>query len=112
MTALVGHLASPSAQRRAEIDARIKDFQRASRAIYGSPQITKDFDDARRLANEKTVATHVRAVGLQGCVRSTSYRAVVPVAVKEPRPPLRRALAVLARCSLTANKEPELLIGE
>ena len=57
---------SPQRQRRAEIDEAIKDFHHASNATYGAPRITKDFDEAERHVNEKTVAQRMRALGLQG----------------------------------------------
>jgi putative transposase len=53
-------------QRRGEIDAQIKDFHHASQATYGAPRITKDFDEADRHVNEKTVAQRMKALGLQG----------------------------------------------
>ena len=57
---------SPQQQRRSEIDQAIKDFHHASRATYGAPRITEDFDEAGRHVNEKTVASRMRALGLQG----------------------------------------------
>jgi putative transposase len=53
-------------QRQAEIDERIVSFHHASHATYGAPRITKDFDEAGRHVNEKTVASRMKALGLQG----------------------------------------------
>ena len=57
---------SPQQQRRGEIDGAIKDFHHASNATYGAPRIAKDFAEAGSRVNEKTVATRMRAMGLQG----------------------------------------------
>jgi transposase InsO family protein len=53
-------------QRREEIDVAIKGFHRASQGTYGSPRITKDFEDAGHHVNEKTVAKRMKSLGLQG----------------------------------------------
>jgi putative transposase len=53
-------------QRRGEIDEAIKDFHHASHATYGAPRITQDFAEAGKHVNEKTVASRMRAMGLQG----------------------------------------------
>jgi putative transposase len=53
-------------QRQSQIDQAIKDFHRASNATYGAPRITQDFDETGRHVNEKTVATRMKALGLQG----------------------------------------------
>ena len=58
--------ASPKQQRREETDAAIKDFHHASKGTYGSPRITKDLKDAGAHVNEKTVATRMKSLGLQG----------------------------------------------
>jgi putative transposase len=57
---------SPARQRTAEIDEAIVDFHHASKGTYGAPRITKDFNEAGRHVNEKTVAKRMRALGLQG----------------------------------------------
>jgi putative transposase len=57
---------SPKQQRRQEIDVAIKGFHRASHGTYGAPRITKDFRDAGSHVNEKTVATRMKSLGLQG----------------------------------------------
>jgi putative transposase len=57
---------SPKKQRQGEIDQAIKDFHHVSNATYGAPRITKDFAEAGRHVNEKTVASRMRALGLQG----------------------------------------------
>ena len=57
---------SLSQQRRGEIHVQIKGFHHASQGTYGAPRITKDFDEAGLHVNEKTVATRMKALGLQG----------------------------------------------
>ena len=58
--------ATPAQRRRDEIDEQIASFHHASRATYGAPRITKDFDEAGAHVNEKTVAARMKALGLQG----------------------------------------------
>ena len=57
---------SAKKQRQGGIDEAIKDFHHASQGTYGAPRITKDFDEAGRHVNEKTVAQRMKALGLQG----------------------------------------------
>jgi putative transposase len=53
-------------QRQGEIDAKILDFHHASHGTYGAPRITKDLHESGDLVSHNTVATRMRALGLQG----------------------------------------------
>lgn len=57
---------SAKKRRQAEIDAAIVSSHDASHATYGAPRITKDLDENGSHVNEKTVASRMRALGLQG----------------------------------------------
>ena len=57
---------SAKKQRQGAIDTQIQDFHHASQGTYGAPRITKDLNEAGSRVNEKTVATRMKAMGLQG----------------------------------------------
>lgn len=56
----------PSHQLRAELDAKILHFHKASRGTYGSPRITADLHEAGEAVSHNTVAARMRALGIQG----------------------------------------------
>jgi putative transposase len=56
----------PSEIRRAELDAKIVSFHRASAGTYGSPRITEDLHDAGEQVSRNTVAARMAALGLVG----------------------------------------------
>ena len=61
----------PKLARRRKLDTQILQFHRDSNATYGEPRITKDLADAGEKVNKKTVATRMRALGVQGiCPRT------------------------------------------
>jgi putative transposase len=57
---------SPSQQRRAELDAAVADFHRASDGVYGAPRILADLRAAGARVSRKTVAASLRRQGLAG----------------------------------------------
>jgi putative transposase len=58
--------ALPSEVRRADLDAKILGFHKASRGTYGSPRITTDLNEADTAVSENTVAVRMRALGIAG----------------------------------------------
>ena len=57
---------SPSLRRRAELDAQVADFHKASDGIYGAPRILADLRAAGQRVSRKTVAASLRRQGLAG----------------------------------------------
>jgi putative transposase len=57
---------SPSRQRRAELDAKVADFHKASDGVYGAPRILADLRAAGTRVSRKTVAASLRRQGLAG----------------------------------------------
>jgi putative transposase len=58
--------ALPSEVRRADLDAKILSFHRASKGTYGSPRITADLHDAGEAVSRNTVAVRMAALGVVG----------------------------------------------
>jgi putative transposase len=56
----------PSQVRRAELDAKILGFHKASKGTYGSPRITDDLHDAGEQVSRNTVAARMAALGVVG----------------------------------------------
>ena len=56
----------PSEQRRADLDAKILSFHRASRGTYGAPRITTDLQEDGSSASYNTVAKRMRELGICG----------------------------------------------
>jgi putative transposase len=57
---------SPAQQRRAELDAAVADFHKASDGVYGAPRILADLREAGERVSRKTVAASMRRQGLAG----------------------------------------------
>ena len=57
---------SPSRQRRAELDAKVADFHKASDGVYGAPRILADLRAAGTRVSRKSVAASLRRQGLAG----------------------------------------------
>ncbi len=58
--------ALPSEVRRADLDAKIIIFHRASKGTYGSPRITTDLHEAGESVSHNTVAARMAALGVVG----------------------------------------------
>ena len=58
--------ALPSEVRRADLDAKIVSFHRASRGTYGSPRVTTDLHEAGEGVSHNTVATRMARLGIVG----------------------------------------------
>jgi len=56
----------PSEVRRADLDAKIISFHKASKGTYGSPRITGDFHDAGEAVSRNTIAGRMAALGVVG----------------------------------------------
>jgi len=56
----------PSETRRAELDAKIISFHRASKGTYGSPRITADLHEAGESVSRNTVAVRMASLGVVG----------------------------------------------
>jgi len=57
---------SPARRRRAELDAQVADFHKASDGVYGAPRILADLRAAGQRVSRKTVAASLRRQGLAG----------------------------------------------
>lgn len=57
---------SPAALRRAELDAKVAAFHKASDGVYGAPRILADLRDDGETVSRKTVAASLRRQGLAG----------------------------------------------
>jgi putative transposase len=57
---------APSQQRRAELDAKVADFHKASDGVYGAPRILADLRAGGERVSRKTVAASLRRQGLAG----------------------------------------------
>lgn len=57
---------SPAARRRAELDAKVAAFHKASDGVYGAPRILADLRDGGETVSRKTVAASLRRQGLAG----------------------------------------------
>jgi putative transposase len=58
--------ALPSEVRRADLDAKIVGFHRASSGTYGSPRITTDLHEAGERVSRNTVAARMASLGVVG----------------------------------------------
>jgi putative transposase len=58
--------ALPSETRRADLDAKILSFHRASGGTYGAPRITTDLWEAGETVSRNTVAARMAALGIVG----------------------------------------------
>jgi transposase InsO family protein len=56
----------PSEVRRADLDAKIISFHRASKGIYGAPRITTDLHEAGDAVSHNTVAVRMARLGVVG----------------------------------------------
>lgn len=56
----------PKKERQGQVDAKILRFHRASHGTYGEPRITRDFAESGDAVSHNTVATRMRALGVQG----------------------------------------------
>ena len=56
----------PSEQRRADLDAKILTFHKASRGTYGAPRITTDLEEDGSFVSHNTVAKRMRDLGICG----------------------------------------------
>lgn len=57
---------TPAQQRRAELDAKVAAFHKASDGVYGAPRILADLRDDGERVSRKTVAASLRRQGLAG----------------------------------------------
>jgi putative transposase len=57
---------SPAQQRRAELDAKVAAFHKASDGVYGAPRILADLRADGETVSRKTVAASLRRQGLAG----------------------------------------------
>lgn len=57
---------TPTEQRRAELDAKVATFHKASDGVYGAPRILADLRDDGQTVSRKTVAASLRRQGLAG----------------------------------------------
>jgi putative transposase len=57
---------TPSQQRRAELDAKVAKFHKASDGVYGAPRILADLRADGETVSRKTVASSLRRQGLAG----------------------------------------------
>jgi len=57
---------SPSRERRAELDAKVADFHKASDGVYGAPRVLADLRAAGTRVSRKSVAASLRRQGLAG----------------------------------------------
>ena len=58
--------ALPSEVRRADLDAKIISFHKASRGTYGSPRVTTDLHEAGERVSHNTVAARMATLGIVG----------------------------------------------
>jgi putative transposase len=58
--------ALPSEVRRADLDAKIISFHKASHGTYGSPRVTTDLHEAGEVVSHNTVATRMARLGIVG----------------------------------------------
>jgi putative transposase len=58
--------ALPSEVRRADLDAKIVSFHKASRGTYGSPRVTADLHEAGERVSHNTVAARMGSLGIVG----------------------------------------------
>jgi transposase InsO family protein len=56
--------ALPSEVRRADLDAKIVSFHRASGGTYGAPRVTTDLHEAGEAVSHNTVATRMATLGI------------------------------------------------
>jgi putative transposase len=56
----------PSEVRRADLDAKIISFHKASRGTYGSPRVTADLHEAGERVSHNTVAARMASLGIVG----------------------------------------------
>lgn len=57
---------TPTQQRRAELDAKVAAFHKASDGVYGAPRILADLREDGEKVSRKTVAASLRRQGLAG----------------------------------------------
>ena len=58
--------ALPSEVRRADLDAKIISFHKASRGTYGSPRVSTDLHEAGERVSHNTVAVRMASLGIVG----------------------------------------------
>jgi putative transposase len=58
--------ALPSEVRRADLDAKIISFHKASRGTYGAPRVTTDLHEAGETVSHNTVAARMASLGIVG----------------------------------------------
>ena len=78
---------SPAQRRRADLDARVADFHRASDGVYGAPRILADLRAEGERVSRKTVAASLRRQGLAGICprRFAPATTVVDLAAPVPK---------------------------
>jgi transposase InsO family protein len=77
---------SPAQQRRAELDAKVAAFHKASDGVYGAPRILADLRDDGETVSRKTVAAALRRQGLAGISPRTFAPATTVVDLDAPVP--------------------------
>ncbi|WP_435825843.1 IS3 family transposase [Mycolicibacterium austroafricanum] len=77
---------SLAAQRRAELDAKVAAFHKASDGVYGAPRILADLRDGGETVSRKTVAASLRRQGLAGISPRTFAPATTIVDLDAPVP--------------------------
>ena len=78
---------SPAQRRRADLDAKVADFHRASDGVYGAPRILADLRAEGERVSRKTVAASLRRQGLAGICprRFAPATTVVDLAAPVPK---------------------------
>jgi transposase InsO family protein len=77
---------SPTAARRAELDAKVAAFHQASDGVYGAPRILADLREDGETVSRKTVAASMRRQGLAGISPRTFAPATTVVDLDAPVP--------------------------
>ena len=71
-----------AAQRRTDLDAMILTHHRESKGTYGSPRITADLHDDGVTVSVNTVATRMRALGVEG-ISPRTFKVVTTVSERD-----------------------------
>ena len=83
---------TPAQQRRAELDAKVAAFHKASDGVYGAPRILADLRDGGETVSRKTVTASLRRQGLAGISprRFAPATTVVDLAAAVPNDMVKR----------------------
>jgi len=65
-TLLAQAVLTPRQQRRADLTVKVLDVHSESKGVYGSPRITAELRDRGEKVNEKTIASIMAQVGIEG----------------------------------------------